>query len=161
MSSRPQQRARARQDRQEAMGALRAQQPPQIQSAGAVDLGAMKGGDRSKQQEVAENVMRQQGFLCTCGEKFRDKGIIAMGYTLGRFPEQRMVQTPRGPQVETVVDDGCQFFAQAYCSRVCVDYLDALKNGLPTPEGSIRPSIKAIRILPTVEWMDEAQEAAA
>lgn len=123
--------------------------------AGAVDLGSMAGGDIAKQMEVAEDILRQQGFICTCGQRFHREGIAAIGYNLGRFPDQKMVMTKNGPQVQNVVDDGAQFFAQSFCSKSCPDYLDALKNGIPAPEGAIRPKIKAIRLLPAVEWLDE------
>lgn len=150
-------REQARQARREAVRSMNPTPPP---TAGAIDLAAMRGGDKVKQQEMADNAMKQQGFLCSCGERFRDEGVAVMGYNLGVFPEQKMEMTPRGPQMQTSMEDGCQFIALGYHSRRCPDFLDAMKNGIDPgaearEQGVVRPRVRAIRELPKVEWLDE------
>lgn len=141
------------------MSAERKLQRAQAQAGfNAVDLSSIKG-DRQKQMLVAENAMRQSGFLCSCGTRFGTEAVQAMGYNLGRFPSQ--VMTAQGHQI--VTDDGAQLMIGSYCSRTCIDFLDALKNGLQVNPGSgvRRPKVVALRDLPNVEWLDEDLPEAA
>ena len=125
--------------------------------AGAVDLGQFKGGDRQAQQEVATRMLQQGGWMCSCGERFASEAVAVVGYNLGRFPVQ--VMTPEGPRLG--MDDGAQMLQSAFHSRMCPDYLDAVRNGLKwpegTPPGNARPKVMAVRSLPPTEWLDDPQ----
>lgn len=126
--------------------------------AGAVDLGQFKGGDRQAQAEVAKRMLQQGGWVCSCGERFGSEAIAVVGQNLGRFPAQHM--TPQGPRL--VMDDGAQTLQSAFHSRMCPDYLDAIRNGIKwpegAPEGSVRPKVLAVRDLPPTYWLDEQAE---
>jgi hypothetical protein len=137
-----------------AAAAAHAPTPP-----GGVDLSHVKGGDPVVQRQRADEMLHQNGFVCSCGERFRDKAIIAMGYVLGRFPQQQTIQTPQGPQIANVMDDGAMMLQAGFCSTQCPDFLRALQDGLPVPDGMRRPPVMAIRDLPATVWADDIPEA--
>ena len=143
-------------ERELARRQARLRQDMEKSTAGGVDLQQFKGGDRAEQQKVADRMLQQGGWLCSCGSRFTTEAIAAVGQTLGRFPATRM--TPQGPRV--VTEDGAQTITQTFCSKRCPDYQDALKNGLDVPEGSgmVRPPIVAIRYLPRTEWLDTPED---
>lgn len=155
------QRELARRQQREAAAQTKralAQAPP---SAGAVDLSSMSGGDPIKQQEAADDAMKQNGFMCSCGTRFEGDAIGVMGYNLGRFPMQTPVMTPQGPQMQVKIDDGVQFVTSRFCSKQCPDYLDAVKNGLKTEEGVARPKVRAVVKLAGIEWLDGVEVSIA
>lgn len=125
------------------------QQPmPPIPTAGAIDLDQYKGGNPVKQRQALRALLQQQGFICSCGERFEDEGIMAVGTWTGISPEVEMTQA--GPKV--VLKDGATLTMRKYHSKTCVDYLVALKDGIPREEGEAPVPIEITMSLPRMEW---------
>lgn len=127
---------------------------PAIDARKAIDLNAYKGGNTVKQRRAVTNLLKQNAYICSCGERFEDEGIIAMGTWAGIMPDAEM--TPQGPKV--VLKDGAIIVTRAFHSKACVDYLDALANGIEREEGEERVTIMAVRRMPDTEWLADTPE---
>ncbi len=129
-------------------------------TAGAVDLGKLKGGDSLKQRQALRQVLTQNGFVCTCGQRFEDRAIMAFGAYSGVMEEPEMQQTPVGPMPtgRLLRRDGATLAMRAFCSRACPDYLSVLKDGMDRGEGEAPAHVIALRPLPATEWLSDVPE---
>lgn len=116
---------------------------PPIPTAGAADLGALKGGNKVLQRRAAKNILIQQGLICPCGELITapDDKVKVIGIILGQFPGQAR-QTPVG--IVQSLEDGAIVAAATYHSKACPMYLSALRVGIPVEEGLNRPEVMAV-----------------
>lgn len=121
---------------------------PAIDTRKAIDLDQFKGGNKVKQQVALRKLLQQHGFVCSCGERFEDEGIMAVGTWTGMTPEAEM--TPSGPKI--VLKDGATLVMRKYHSTSCVDYLVALKDGIPRDEGELPVPIALTMGLPPMKW---------
>lgn len=130
-------------------------------TAGAVDLEKLKGGNVAKQRQAERQVLIQQGFICSCGQRFEDKAIIAFGMYSGLLEEPEHQQTPVGPMPTGRIlrRDGAVMTMRPFCSRVCPDYLEVLKDGMDRGEGEPPAKVIALRNAPVTEWLGDVPEA--
>jgi hypothetical protein len=114
----------------------RAAQPP---TAGAVDLGALKGAKEAA-EEGKRQLLSQNGLLCVCGAIIEDEGVVL--FSMG----EGMVPTPNGPQ------PGVAMATQTFHSREC----SALTTQLRAAHVPGQPKPIALRALPVTEWLEQA-----
>lgn len=129
--------------------------PEPIPTAGAADLGALKGGNKSKQRRAAKGLLIDKGYICPCGELIArpSEKVTVVGIILGRFPSQRM--TPLGPVQQ--LEDGAVLAAATYHGRACPMYLSALSAGIPVEQGLTPPEVMAVMFTMDgethIEWL--------